>query len=69
MKSNDIKALHDKDQAELKTDLAVLIKDLAGMRLLAKAGKLDSPAKLKNLRKDIARIKAVLSEKELSKSI
>jgi len=69
MKSNDIKVLHDKDQAELKTDLAVLIKDLAGMRLLAKAGKLDSPAKLKNLRKDIARIKAVLSEKELSKSI
>ena len=69
MKSNDIKALHDKDQAALKTDLAVLIKDLAGMRLLAKAGKLDSPAKLKNLRKDIARIKTVLSEKELSKSI
>lgn len=69
MKSNDIKALHDKDQAELKTDLAVLIKDLAGMRLLAKAGKLDSPAKLKNLRKDIARIKTVLSEKELTKSI
>jgi ribosomal protein L29 len=45
------------------------MKDLAGMRLLAKAGKLDSPAKLKNLRKDIARIKTVLGEKELTKSI
>ena len=69
MKNNDIKALHEKTQLELKKDLNILIKDLAGMRLLAKAGKLDSPAKLKNLRKDIARIKTVLSEKELTKSI
>jgi large subunit ribosomal protein L29 len=69
MKTNDIKALHEKEQQELKKDLAVLIKDLAGMRLLAKAGKLDSPAKLKNLRKDIARIKTVLREKELKQSI
>ncbi len=69
MKNNDIKALHEKTQLELKKDLNILIKDLAGMRLLAKAGKLDSPAKLKNLRKDIARIKTVLGEKELTKSI
>ncbi|MFA6814097.1 MAG: 50S ribosomal protein L29 [Candidatus Pacebacteria bacterium] len=69
MKSNDIKALHDKDQIELKKELSVLMKDLAGMRLLAKAGKLDSPAKLKNLRKDVARIKTVLREKELKQSI
>ena len=69
MKTNDIKALHDKNQEELKKELSSLIKDLAGMRLLAKANKLDSPAKLKNLRKDIARIKTVLREKELKKSI
>lgn len=69
MKSNDIKALHDKDQIELKKELSVLMKDLAGMRLLAKAGKLDSLAKLKNLRKDVARIKTVLREKELKQSI
>lgn len=65
MKTNDIKALHDKDQAELQKELSVLIKDLAGLRLLAKAGKIDSPSKLKNLRKDIARVKTVLREKEL----
>lgn len=69
MKTNDIKALHDKSQAELKKELNTLMKDLAGMRLLAKAGKLDSPAKLKNLRKDVARIKTVLREKELKQSI
>ena len=69
MKTNDIKALHEKDQAELRKELASLMKDLAGMRLLAKAGKLDSPAKLKNLRKDVARIKTVLREKELKQSI
>ena len=69
MKTNEIKALHDKDQTELKKELDVLMKDLAGMRLLAKAGKLDSPAKLKNLRKDVARIKAVLREKELKQTL
>ncbi len=69
MKTNDIKALHDKDLAELKKELSVLMKDLAGMRLLAKAGKLDSPAKLKNLRKDVARIKTVSREKELKQSL
>lgn len=69
MKTNEIKALHDKDQAELKKELNILMKDLAGMRLLAEAGKLDSPAKLKNLRKDAARIKTVLREKELKQSL
>jgi large subunit ribosomal protein L29 len=69
MKTNDIKALHDKEQTELKKDLSGLMKDLAGMRLLAKAGKLDSPAKLKNLRKDVARIKTILREKELKQLI
>ena len=69
MKINDIKALHDKSQEELKKELSALIKDLAGMRLLAQANKLDSPAKLKNLRKDIARIKTILREKELKQSI
>ena len=66
MKSQDIKALQQKSQAELKTDLAQLMHDLAGMRLAAKVGKLDSPAKLKNLRKDIARLKTVIRNKELN---
>lgn len=66
MKRNDIKALADKTVVELNKDLEQLIKDLAGLRLAAKVGKLDSPAKLKNLRKDIARIKTVMREKELA---
>ena len=66
MKSQDIKALQQKSQAELKKDLAQLMRDLAGMRLAAKVGKLDSPAKLKNLRKDIARLKTVIRNKELN---
>ena len=66
MKSQDIKALQQKSQSELKTDLAQLMHDLAGMRLAAKVGKLDSPAKLKNLRKDIARLKTVIRNKELN---
>ena len=66
MKSQDIKALQQKSQTELKKDLAQLMQDLAGMRLAAKVGKLDSPAKLKNLRKDIARLKTVIRNKELN---
>lgn len=66
MKRNDITALASKTTGELNKELEQLNRDLAGLRLTAQVGKLDSPAKLKNLRKDIARIKTVMREKELA---
>lgn len=65
MKRNDIKALHQKTEAQLNKELLELTHSLANMRLQKKVGKLDSVAKLKNLSDDIARIKTVLTEMKL----
>jgi large subunit ribosomal protein L29 len=68
MKRNDIKALHDKSAAELNKTLAELNHELANMRLQKKVGKLSSVSKLKNLSDDIARIKTILTEKQLQEN-
>lgn len=65
MKRNDIKALHQKTEAQLDKDLIEMNHNLANMRLQKKVGKLSSSAKLKNLSDDIARIKTILTEKKL----
>lgn len=65
MKRNDIRALHQKTEAELDKELVGLNHSLANMRLQKKVGKLSSTAKLKNLSDDIARIKTILTEKKL----
>lgn len=65
MKRNEIKALSQKTVAELDKELLKLSHDLANMRLQKKVGKLSSVSKLRNLSDDIARIKTVLTEKEM----
>jgi len=65
MKRNDIKALSQKTVSELDKELLKLSHDLANMRLQKKVGKLSSVSKLRNLSDDIARIKTVLTEKEI----
>lgn len=65
MKRNDIRALHQKTEAQLDKELVELSHSLANMRLQKKVGKLSSVAKLKNLSDDIARIKTILTEKKL----
>lgn len=66
MKRNDIRALHDKEQAELNQQLSELETSLVTARMERSAGKLDNPAKVKNLQEDIARVKTVIREKELA---
>jgi large subunit ribosomal protein L29 len=66
MKRNEIKALSQKTVAELDKELLKLSHDLANMRLQKKVGKLSSVSKLRNLSDDIARIKTVLTEKEIA---
>ena len=67
MKTNDIKALHTKSSTELQKDLEQMLLDLANMRLKAKAGKLENSSQLKSLRKDIARVKTIMTLKKLNK--
>lgn len=69
MKKNDITALHDKELSELHQQLEGLQTELVKARLERSAGKLDNPAKVKNLSDDIARVKTVMRHKELMKAV
>ena len=55
--------LRSKDQAELKTELNDLLKAQFGLRMQIATQQLNNTAQLKNVRKDIARVKTVMNSK------
>lgn len=63
MKSNDIKALHQKTIIELEKELTELSLKLAQARLQKGAQKLQSVSIIATLSDDVARIKTVLTQK------
>ncbi len=62
MKISEIKEL---SKEELETKLADIKKSLFNLKFQKATGQLNSPVKIRNLRKDIARIKTLVKEKEL----
>ena len=52
---------------EIAQKVEVLKKDLFGMRTEAKAGRIEKPHKIKEVKKDIARCETVLKEKANAK--
>ena len=64
MKANEIRGL---TADELNAKLADLKKDLFMLRMQHATNQLDNPLKLADVKKDIARVKTVLREKELEK--
>ncbi len=65
MKSKDIQALHQQSLDQLKTKLNELTDQLAKIRLEKSAGRLENTSSVKNLADDVARIKTVISVKQL----
>ena len=62
MKANEIRNL---SVEELNTKLVDLKKDLFMLRMQLATNHLDNPIKISNVRRDIARVKTVLREKQL----
>ncbi len=62
MKISEIK---EQNKEELETKLLDIKKTLFNLKFQKATGQLDSPLKIRNLRKDIARIKTLIKEKEL----
>jgi large subunit ribosomal protein L29 len=58
------KELREMTTAELETKLADLKKDLFFLRMQHATNQLDNPLKINVVKKDIARIKTVIREKE-----
>jgi large subunit ribosomal protein L29 len=59
-----IKEVKDLSTDELKQKNMNIAEELFRLRIRHASGQLESPAMMKNLRKDIARIKTVLGERE-----
>jgi ribosomal protein L29 len=66
MKRKDITALHEKTRAELLKQLNEVQIKLATARLQKTVGKLASPSQIQTMRNDIARIKTVLRQQEIT---
>ena len=61
MKANEVRKMSG---AELETKLMDLKKDLFNLRLQHATNQLDNPMRLAAVKKDIARIKTIIREKE-----
>ncbi len=59
------KELHDLTNDELNTKLGELKTELFNLRFRQAAGQLENPVSLRTCKKDIARIKTILHEREL----
>jgi large subunit ribosomal protein L29 len=57
------KALRAKSATELATELNALYKEQFGLRMQKATQQLQSPAKLKDVRRNIARVKTLIGQK------
>jgi len=62
----DASELRDKTPDQLREDLSGLKKEQFNLRFQAATGALENPARMKTVRRDIARVKTVLNEKALA---
>lgn len=62
MKARELRELTDE---ELERKIAELKEELFNLRFQMVTGQLDNPMRIKLIRKDIARIKTILREREL----
>ncbi|MBO5142644.1 MAG: 50S ribosomal protein L29 [Clostridia bacterium] len=63
MKINDLRKLSDK---ELNDKIIETKRELFDLRLKQSTGNLEKPSKIKELRKDVAKMKTILRERELN---
>lgn len=62
-----IKEIREQTKEELEAKLLEIKKSLFTLKFQKATGQLENPVKIRNLRKDIARIETLLKEKELNK--
>ena len=65
MKTRKLKEIREKTSSELDKELVELKSELFKLRFQLATNGLDNPMKINNVKKDIARIKTVLREREL----
>jgi large subunit ribosomal protein L29 len=61
-----VSEIREQTKQELEAKLLDIKKSLFNLKFQKATGQLESPVKIRNLRKDIARIETLLKEKELN---
>ncbi len=61
-----IKEIREKSIADLEKEIDALKAELFDLRMQKATGQLENPQAIRNVRKTIARIKTVITERELS---
>ena len=62
----NVKEIRTKSNAELLNEFNSLKEELFNLRFQQATGQLDNPARMREVKKTIARIKTVITERELS---
>ncbi|HHW21785.1 MAG TPA: 50S ribosomal protein L29 [Clostridiaceae bacterium] len=65
MKASELKALKEKTREELVEELAELKAELFKLRFQHATSQLENPMKLKECKRNIARVQTIIREKEL----
>ena len=63
----ELKKIREMSEAELNSELVRMKKDLFNLRFQHVTGQLENPIKMRETKRDIARIKTIIREKELAK--
>ncbi|MDD5927928.1 MAG: 50S ribosomal protein L29 [Firmicutes bacterium] len=63
----ELKKMRELTEVELNTELDKMKKELFNLRFQHVTGQLENPVKMRELKKDIARVKTIIREKELAK--
>lgn len=63
----ELKKMRDMTEVELNTELSKMKKELFNLRFQHATGQLENPVQMRELKKNIARVKTIIREKELGK--
>ena len=64
----ELKKMRNMTEVELNAELSKMKKELFNLRFQHATGQLENPVKMRELKKDIARVKTIIREKELAKA-
>ena len=64
----ELKKMREMSEAELNAELIKMKKDLFNLRFQHVTGQLENPIKMRETKRDIARVKTIIREKELAKA-
>ncbi|MDO5491939.1 MAG: 50S ribosomal protein L29 [Bacillota bacterium] len=64
----ELNRIREMSEAELNAELTKMKKDLFNLRFQHVTGQLENPVLLRETRRDIARVKTIIREKELARA-